>query len=250
MRVQRGIAVACTLAVLLAASAAAAQECAEGRARVDGHCCWPAQSWSETDHACVGAPTCPPTFAEEGETCVARAPAPDAAAPAAVAPPSAPPSATAWPTVGASEPAGVRNPEMTRGLDGGLLAAGLVVFLSGYGLAIATGIADEVSAACRSTMGPPLPCGTWPFAFVPLVGGVLSGTLETGPKRSEIYLGLGMGITATIVEVTGAIILLVALAGHVDDVRPRSHARGPSPSWSLAPGPAGSEVGLGVRLSL
>jgi hypothetical protein len=67
-----------------------------------GHCCWPAQAWSSSRGACVGAPQCPAGMVAQGEVCapmvVAReAPAAAAGQPVApwgaVAPPAPLPAA-------------------------------------------------------------------------------------------------------------------------------------------------------------
>lgn len=41
--------------------------CADGKIEMDGHCCWPGQTWQRD--SCVGTPKCPVDFALEGDNC-------------------------------------------------------------------------------------------------------------------------------------------------------------------------------------
>jgi len=61
---------------VFAPSLVSAQTCAPGRVVSEtsaGHCCWPAQSWSDANARCEGVPSCPAGFGGDGASCVAIA---------------------------------------------------------------------------------------------------------------------------------------------------------------------------------
>lgn len=80
--VERRIALAVLMAVALSATATARAQstCVDGRVPVEGgYCCWPGQS-ATAEGSCIGPPACPEGFAAAGADCIARTPAPAAAA--------------------------------------------------------------------------------------------------------------------------------------------------------------------------
>jgi hypothetical protein len=207
------IALAVVVASLaIAAPVRAQDDCAEGRVRTEGFCCWPGQTFSTDARRCEGAPHCPDGTVEHGEQCVlplsATASPSTAGVPAPMpqsydhvettgdvpsAPPYAvfvepasietPPSSTRiddWP---------VRHDGMTlshvvrhSGEDWGLVTASLVVFDVGWALGILAAVLDEASHPCASFSGGgfggfsrSVSCNSWPLALIPVGGGIASG---------------------------------------------------------------------------
>lgn len=70
-------------AVLCSTTAMAQAACPKGQLvgpDTHGHCCWPAQAWSQSRNACVGVPQCGSGFQASGENCVATLGCPPAQA--------------------------------------------------------------------------------------------------------------------------------------------------------------------------
>ena len=245
------------LGLVLPVSTAAAQACAGGRERVDAHCCWPGQTWSQSERACVGVPRCPAGTVEEGETCVAgSAPAPSPTPPAEAQSPVIEPNAAAlpatsgpadtsgWPETPGGRPDAMVDPSRVRGTDMGFVIAGSILFGVGYGLGFAVAAAHEVSGNC--------PCRTWPFAFIPAAGGILSSALSpidvVGYAKSDGGLGIGLGAPAAAIQITGIAFFLFAVAGYTSDVAP-GYRLGPSARLHLDVGAPGADAGVGVHLA-
>jgi hypothetical protein len=234
---------------------AAAQSCAEGRARVGGHCCWPGQTWSTHDRSCTGVPRCPTGLVEDGESCVAAVSA--TAAPPIVTPavpPSEPePSASAdvgsaWPTLPGGRPEGVVNPRLVHRarLDVGLVVGGAVLFGLGYlGSLILSGI-DGAQMRCydHDDVGSvAIPCPTtWPISFVPLVGGLIQGVVEGGNNpngHAENGIGYLPHTFLAAGQVVGLVMLIVGALAEVDDLESAT-----SSASRLTFGAAGADFGL------
>ena len=59
-------------------SASPTGPCTAGQKLVEGHCCWPGQSWASRRQICVGPPECPPGWHADMDMCFAPTGAPDA----------------------------------------------------------------------------------------------------------------------------------------------------------------------------
>ena len=251
-------------------STAHAQECAEGRVSTPetlGRCCWPGQSFSETLGRCSGPPQCPPPFVAEGDACLAPYtagygvppegwPMPAVGEPAAaqgVRAPGTVPVELHWPDEPLELHAAVISPRLERGMDDGLLAAGLSLFLGGYvGGFVIAGI-DEVSENCaRFDRGffEPSGCGSWPYAFIPVVGGVLAGSvieLDVGCCR-DAALGVGAGIPLALVQLFGLTLVGLAVFGETETLVPGR--RGGEATVSILPYATEREAGTWLRVEL
>lgn len=263
-----------------------AQACSGGRERVDGHCCWPEQTWSRAERVCEGAPRCPSGMDEEGEGCVPSA-VPTAqvvsgTTPTSVLSPVAPrpptvlggatSSSTAisvvdWPSLPGPPPGAVVDPIVHRGMDDGLIFGGLITFGVGYLLGVAVGLADLASQNCHYTGSndpffPEEPafdlgCESGAFGFVPFAGGLLSGTMVLADNpgshgyarvlRREYVLGAAGGGLAGAAQLVGLWIFLHGIAGYTLDVFPAADL-GPTASLRLAPDAPGADAGLSMTL--
>lgn len=253
--------------LVLAPAVAAAQDCAEGRERVEGHCCWPAQTWSTERARCEGAPRCPHDLVEHGDACVApvgstaaalaspgatRAPAegaPDLAD--AVVPPVYRASQRArWP---AREVLGVEElarPVRVRGEDEPLIIAAMAVFDAGWILGWLVVVADEASGGgCVAFFGGPRgSCSSWPFAFIPVGGGMTAGMTTFSGTRNTFLWGLGYGPPSVILQGLGLIAIAIALANETTETgyQPLRAEPASAAAVSLVPGAVGADVGLSL----
>lgn len=261
------IARAMMFAVLLAAapSITSAQDCAEGRERVDGRCCWPGQSWSVERARCEGAPRCPEALVEHGESCLAPAiAASSGAAPGRVE--SVDPGGVpvpdlyrtslraGWPeraVLGIEE---LARPVRVRGEDEGLIIASLVVIDIGWVLGWALVFMDEVSGGgCAPSGGSPfggarISCSSWPFAFMPVAGGITAGlTNFSGGFRTTAGWGIALGSPSVIFQGVGIIMLAIALANDTSEIGYQPLVEEPREAGArLLPGAAGADVGLSL----
>lgn len=256
-------------------SAAHAQQCAEGRVSTPetlGRCCWPGQSFSETLGRCSGPPQCPPPFVAEGDSCLVPytagygapagwpvpqaggAPRPDAPTPPGARAPASAPVELRWP----DEPPGLRNaiisPRLEAGVDEGLLTAGLSLFLGGYLGGLVLGGIDEAAQNCQSfALGffdPSVGCGSWPYAFIPVAGGVLAGSLveAEGACCRNAALGIGIGIPLAAVQIFGLTLTGLAIFGGTETLVPGR--RGGEPTFAIVPYATEREAGTWLRVEL
>ncbi len=219
---------AAVLLPALAASAvstgAAAQGCESGRVAspaTQGRCCWPAQTWSAANARCEGPPQCPAGMAGSGDTCVpsvASEPQTGLAAPLAPAPSTQ--TALSWPLVAADLGSGVVNPRVVRD-DGDmpLIISGITLAGVGYLAGILTGVFDALSGGCYYGG-----CGSWPLGFVPVIGGVLAGTVSFSGYRNSVAWGFALGIPAAVTEAVGITLLLVGLFTRHEELVPSVEA--------------------------
>ncbi len=251
----RAFAFAFAFACALAPSIGRAQECEEGRERIDSRCCWPGQTFSAEHLRCEGEPRCPPELAEHGETCVARvsSTAPVPSAPTTVAtlglsaaadlgvPEAYGPSTRDWPTLGEDHPSRAAR---VRGKDLGLIEFALSIFDVGFLFGWLTAGLDEASRPCAGAS-----CGSWPLAFIPVAGGLASGLAQFGSARfRNVAYGVIIGIPSVILQVVGLIAAIVAFSGSTDDLgfRPIGDPHGVSLSFVL--GAPNADAGLSVDL--
>lgn len=224
------------LALVASQARAQAPECVEGRVRGDdGYCCWPGQHFGTDSRACEGPPQCPEPLVEHGEECVARlvphAPSYEvfAAAPA-YAPPQPRRTMVGWPA--AHEGTSLHRAVHGHGEDGGLVAMSVVIFDVGWVLGLLTAALDEANHSCAvSTFSGGFfgrvseSCNSWPFAFLPVGGGLTSG-LATYPNtppgtfasRDNASWGAALGSPSVILQVAGLISLAISLANDVHTI--------------------------------
>lgn len=217
MHSRRG-ALAVLVGVTMLSSVAAAQ-CTEGRVSgpsTQGQCCWPGQAFSSQLGRCTGAPQCPSGMAAEGETCVSvgttwEPPAPEGPSTAPPPPPQAP--TLSWALVSPDIGVGVVNPRTIHsGSDMGLVIGGAITLATGYVAAILAGVFDELGRNCAWGS-----CGAWPLGFVPIVGGVLAGTVAFSGPRYSTGWGFGMGIPSAVAQSLGLTLLIIGLVvDHVE----------------------------------
>jgi hypothetical protein len=244
----------------IAPSIAVAQECSEGRERVDGRCCWPGQSWSAERARCEGAPRCPEALVEHGEACLApaisaspgaaRESVPEGDLVAAPVPAVYRASLRAgWPERAGLDVETLARPVSVRGEDEGLIIASLVVYDFGWVLGWVLVFIDEVRGGC-GPIGPGArgSCGSWPFAFMPVAGGITAGlTNFSGGRRTEFGWGLGLGPPSVIFQGIGLIMLAIALANETSETGYQPLADEPREAGaSLVPSAPGADVGLSL----
>ncbi|AKF10540.1 hypothetical protein [Sandaracinus amylolyticus] len=269
-----GTLVAIALSILAPAALAHAQECAEGRVSTPatlGRCCWPGQSFSESLGRCSGAPACPPPFVAEGDACVppytahyglpeewANAPPPAddlVQVPSSMRAPGTTTSpALAWPDEPRSLADAIVSPRLERGTDDGLLVAGLTALLGGYVGGFVLALADEAARNCQQ-FGPvsfgSVGCESWPYAFIPVVGGVLAGTVierENACCRN-VALGIGLGLPLAAIQGFGLALMTIALFGGAEHLVP-GEIGGEHASVALTPYFTGTEGGTWLRVEL
>lgn len=225
--------------------AAAQDACGEGRTRGEaGRCCWPGQAFSVEAGRCEGVPHCPDGLLEHGDDCVApRAtsgprsistwdgdtvlpPAPEEATGAGILPmgygapsASAPTSTAGWVHLNELAAASIaRRPIATVGEDEGLIAMSLVIFDVGFLSGAMVAMLDELSVACRTGTWVPTGCQSWPLAFVPVVGGLLSGlTNFGGGTRFSAGWGAGLGSVSLILQVAGIISAVISFSNQTNE---------------------------------
>lgn len=239
--------------VLSAAASASAQDCTEGRVvtpETAGRCCWPAQTFSTQLGRCEGPPRCPEDFVAEGDSCVARQvwdDEDDEEAGAAATPTPGVPTATRLPRAatpwGAPLAAGyagasgggllwparpsldgaVQDPRVVEGTDDGLLLAGLLFFGGGYLGGVAIGAIDQSARNCFDFSGGGFGstgCDSWPLGFIPVVGGILAGSVSYNGSRSTIILGVLAGPFSAAIQILGMVFVGLALANPTIDIVP------------------------------
>lgn len=264
----RALSLAVCLALVLASPARAQDACAEGRERVAGFCCWPAQTFSTDAGRCEGAPRCPAGLVEHGEACIAPVvPEPPPAGslieppryeslviPPTIEAPPPPMSLEGWPVAHAG--AVLHRPVPRHGEDGGLVAAAMVVFDLGWTMGLLVGMLDEAGPSCSTGAffgsGPHVSCNSWPLAFIPVGGGIASGMMSwpnTPPgsfgRRDTWIWGMALGIPSVLFQGIGLIMMAVALANEVHDI-------GLAPivldgvTVSLVPAAQASDVGVSI----
>ncbi len=243
--------------------------CAEGRVRVDGYCCWPAQSWDADRARCTGAPACPAELVEHGDTCAGRAevlvPAPTevsevppslsaASGYAAAARPRQPRSMFAdstdgWPSLRNVSDVPERRALIGRGEDEGLIIAALVVFDIGWVLGLAGTMLGEIGGSCTDFsvgFGRGVSCNTWPFAAIPVIGSMISGF--TGGNRRNAW-GYAMGIPSIIFQGIGAIMAIIAFSNETTEIVLQPIQLTPGLSATLLPSAPGTDAGLSFGLT-
>lgn len=252
--------VALVAALLVAApSIAGAQDCAEGRERVDGRCCWPGQTWSAERARCEGAPRCPEVLVEHGEACLApaatafptRAPGEELDIAGAPVPPVYRASLRAgWPereALGATE---LARPVRVRGEDETLIIAAMVVFDVGWIMGWMIPVLEELTGGgCRAFGGGTTgSCNSWPFAFIPVAGGITSGmTNFSGGGRVNFGFGIGLGSPSVILQSVGIIAIAIALANETTEMGYQPLEDEPRTAGArLVPGAPGADAGLSL----
>jgi hypothetical protein len=117
----------------------------------------------------------------------------------------------------------VRDPTLVHGTDDGLLLAGLLTFGAGYVAAILVGVADQAARNCTdfsSGFFNSTGCDSWPLSFVPVVGGILAGSVSYNGSRSTPILGIVAGPFTAAAQILGLVIVGIALASPTTDVVP------------------------------
>lgn len=253
------------VALLLAVAATArAQDCAEGRERIDGFCCWPGQTFSTAERRCEGPPRCPEAFAEHGEACVLRAVASSAPPPLPVALPTSeaslaiPPgytatagsrhdeapapitlSAHAWPA--AHEGSSLSRAVHVQGRDEPLIAVAFALFDAGWAMGWVGALVDEAVNGCHPS------CASWPLAFIPLGGGAAAVTADFSSGSRSLYLGTSFGIVSVILQGVGLVAAAIAVENRTSEIAFR---RGALPTESLSirlvPSAPGALAGLSI----
>jgi hypothetical protein len=237
--------------------------CTEGRVRVEGYCCWPAQRWDAALGRCEGAPTCPGELVEHGAACVAPAAAialpepmtatvPEgyetggyAAAPRTTRTSAAfADSTAAWPSIESTETQGLRRAFVARGEDEGLILAALVVADVGWVLGWLGTMLGEIGGSCGSAS-----CNAWPWAFVPIGGAMAAGLVSHNGFRDTLAVGLGFGIPSVILQGIGAIMAIIAFSNETTEIVLQPISVAPGLSASLERGAPGADGGLSLGLT-
>lgn len=252
------------LAALLLLSAlgsrAAAQECAEGRIRVEGRCCWPGQSWSTELARCEGEPACPIGLVAHGETCAAaiersgastRGTGVTRAMYAGDATPSAA-STEGWPSAtSAIDPPGAWVVPV-RGEDEGLISVAFAVFDVGYLMGWLGVLLDEAAGCATTWMGGATSCNSWPYAGIPLVGGIVGGMVNnssTGGWRRSGF-GVGFGSASVVLEGIGLFVMIpIAFANSTSERGYQPITLSEGVTAAVRASAPGAEAGLSLDVS-
>lgn len=228
--------VALALVISVLPTVAQAQ-CDEGRVATEqthGRCCWPEQAFESA--RCSGPPACPATLVAEGDDCVPRVDEP------------AQSELLLWPRAPDLSLA-IIEPRVVRGIDEGLLIAGITLFAVGYLGGIAIGIVDQRAGNCPPGFGVRsggTACGSWPTAFVPVAGGIMAGTITFHRPRTSNSIGMIVGPIAAILQLAGVGILLHAAVFQTDDLL--SGADDGEARISFAPYATETEGGAALRV--
>jgi hypothetical protein len=239
----------------LATPARAQDACAEGRVRTAGLCCWPGQTFSTVSRRCEGTPHCPRGLAEHGAACVAVTDAPmieDRSG--AVIPPGYEPAASieaspsserprarvmvGWPATRES-----RSPSRAiavHGRDETLIIVALAIYDAGFSLGWLGALVDELAQPCGHS------CMSWPYAFVPLVGGAAAVTANTTSGFRNDAVAFPLGMLSACLQGVG----LVAAAVAVEN-RTTEHSYRPLPpsdfTFTFVPSAPGALAGLSIH---
>ncbi len=160
---------------------------------------------------------------------------------------------TAWPLFSEVGRTHARRPVQTTGYDSGLLFA--TILMSGFGWSIGwlAPILDEASGACGTFGGrfgiERAPCNSWPLAFIPVVGSLISGIASIDTGRFSIGWGLGIGIPSMLLQAAGLISLIVSLTNTTTDYHfEELEAELGEASLSLSFDAPGSDAGASLAL--
>jgi hypothetical protein len=239
------------VAVLLSFVAGArAQDCAEGRVRTDGVCCWPGQTFSTASRACEGTPACPSGLAAVGATCRASSsPMIAVSVPEGygvvgpVTPVVVPAAGTTadWPAH--AETTDVHRAIRHPGRDVALITVSLAIFDVGWALGIVAAMVHELHACA------PISCAAWPVALIPLGGGFASSIMELGPGSApDNTSSTWLGIFSALVQCVGIIASAVAVENRTSSFAYPS-AR-PLVTASIVSDVAGAPAGVGLMARL
>lgn len=221
-------------ALVLASVTASAQDCAEGRERVGGRCCWPGQTWSDDRARCEGAPRCPAPLLEHGDACVATTIAGGYDDPSGVDAPGLV-LTDGWPLREGSEHPPRARVVTGRGEDEPLIALACAIFDIGWSLGMMGGALDELQDGGWS----------WPLSFIPLVGGMMGGLVDFAPSRGFSGFGFGFGIPSIIFQGVGLFFLLpIALANDTTERSYQTIDTSTSPRVELSASPGGLRFGV------
>lgn len=147
----------------LGPSRASAQACAPGRVvgeTTGGHCCWPAQSWSDEQRRCIGVPACPVGWGGDGERCAAL-----------------------------DDDPVLRATERERGPTFNLVAGSLALFVTSYGPAIPLGVSLVGGRSCADAA----------LAYLVPFGSIAGGPMllacdeHYAPLTAALGLAFGVG---------------------------------------------------------
>jgi hypothetical protein len=239
------------LALFSFALPASAQDCAEGRVRQSGVCCWPGQTFSTISRRCEGLPHCPRGLAEHGSACVAVTEAPRIedvtgavippgyeAAPRADAEPEPrrARSSVGWP---AAHETSASRAIAVRGRDETIIVIALAIYDAGFSMGWLGALVDELAQPCGHS------CASWPYAFVPLVGGAAAVTANSTSGFRNDASAFPLGMLSACLQGVG----LVAAAVAVEN-RTTEHAyrplRATDFTFSFMPSAPGALAGLSV----
>jgi hypothetical protein len=220
-----GIVLACALAARLVATAHAhAQAC-------DGDTCIPEPPPADD------APFVEPSFAREQTT-----PPPSASAPLLLWPDEAPPLRGL-----------VHRPRFRRGRDMPILGTGVGLLLAGLIGQLALGIDDQLARHCQTfSRGPGFAsqgCDAWPFALIPMAGGLFATIAHPAAERSSTNGSAVLAASLLSVEqLIGVIVLAFAVHGYTEDVEPTES--GPFARLRARPFASTTSAGLVIEADL
>lgn len=248
------------LAWIAAPAAAQTAECAEGRVRVEGRCCWPGQQWSDARGRCENVPRCPEGRVEHGEDCVPMAtsglgsplgPPGLPPGPAPELPSVVPPGTTTagWPLAIGSPTAPDARAVIGRGEDEGLIVFSLVLFDVGWVFGWLGLLLDELDGCTAGFGGRHISCESYWWGLAPLFG-AMTGTLanHSGGSRTN-FIGLPFGITSICIQGIGIIAAIIAFSNETTEPTFQRLDLSDSVTASILPGAAESEAGLTMALS-
>lgn len=253
----RSLALAAASLLAFAGSAAAQDECSEGRLRMEGRCCWPGQTWSVELGRCDGAPSCPGDLVEHGEACIA----PATHAPMVYGPGLTPYTPTlestasstdAWPFAEGSDIAPSRTATTGRGEDEVHIAGSFALFDVGWVAGWVGVMIDEANASCgggHGSFGSRHSCDSWPLAFIPVVGGILATTVTFNEWRSSGNPGIAHGIISVIFQILGLVAIPISLANETTELTYPSIDLGAGVTASISPTAPGASEGASFLLS-
>jgi hypothetical protein len=194
------------------------------------------------------------TLAPAAASAQVRVPTPPRGSRARLAAPRTDPAGAAiapfdllWPESPPATEWTVHRPRLRRGRDDGLLVTGAILLAVSYGGGIVAGMFEQANDdGCSTPSFSQTNCDSWPFAFVPIFGPLLAGTVAVSGRRSDYVIGGLAGPVVAAGEIAGLVVLLLGALGETVDVVPAP----PRPGLDLTVVPYASASGAGLAIEV
>jgi hypothetical protein len=162
---------------------------------------------------------------------------------------AAPRTATSWPPSPPDLERALVDPLIVHGTDETLLLGGLLTLAGGYLTGILFAFVDEAAQNCGTFAAGffgPTACGSYPYAFIPVAGGLVAGFTQLAPNsnRTNVALAFGVQLPAAMVQILGLVITMMAGFGHTEEAVPSGAVSIGGAQISIAPYATDSQGGL------